>query len=103
MYYQVNFLDNKFRDVSSWLHDINCNFKLQINDKVIIDESSFERNLFDLDAYQSIVEILNNSITNYDKEFYSDDSFGEYYFEIIDIEYLFDDKTAWARIYLKKI
>ena len=103
MNYQVNFLDNKFRDVSSWLNNINCNFKLQINDKVIIDENSFESNLFDSDDYQSIVEILNNSITNYYKEFYSDDSFGEYYFEIIDIEYLFDDETAWARIYLKKI
>ena len=45
MNYGIIFVSEKFDTVSSWIEDLEVDFKFQINDKICILDDSFQSNL----------------------------------------------------------
>ena len=104
MNYGIIFVSEKFDTVSSWIEDLEVDFKFQINDKICILDDSFQSNLFteQNDSYFDMV-VSELNLSSNDKDSVPLKGMGQYLFFISDIEYVFvKNNETYGRIYLSK-
>lgn len=106
MEYSIHFDDKRLIYTSEWIEDINIDIKLVVNDKIVIDEDSFQSNIFLDTNKQSKLKIIEelNSIANTQDYVYESAQIGNYRFIISDIEYWATQSgKSIGKITLKKI
>lgn len=93
MIHFFTFTDEELEAASEWLDTCDCEFKLNLNDKIVIYEASFQSSLFE-HCWETegltVVSELNSIATKGDQP--ESHRIGTYFFYISDIHYWADAK-----------